>query len=245
MLNASPEQELNKLSNDGNKSEGLRDGQNAEEITAMLGTDELIPMALESWKDSVERYEYTQGHVNTNYNPVPGLVEVLFDLLPAFRAMRQAYCSGLTEAEISGRDVINAPLSHAATVLLSAGTGATVIRPSQHLPASAKQPSFDEDSVDVANLKFDHADVILRKLDKIAKNKDRPAYAPRLHSERKSLDEFHHERKLRKDLNAKDLKAIIANQDRLIETIGEGGLLHEIPKGTDDYASCIHRRELQ
>ncbi|KAM0794696.1 hypothetical protein BDR22DRAFT_894850 [Usnea florida] len=215
------EQELNKLSNDGNKGEGPRNGQNAEEITALLGTDELIPMALESWKDSVDRY--TQGHVSTDYNPVPDVVELLFDLLPAFRAMRQAYCSGLTN---SVEGVVNAPLSHAATVLLSAGTGATVIRASQHLPisthfTSTKEPSFDEDSVDVANSKFDQADRILRKLDKSAKSKGITAYAPRFHSERNSLHEFHLDRKRRKDLDAKDIKAISAKQHQIIEASDE------------------------
>ena len=243
LLNRSAEQELNKLSNDGNKGEGPRNGQNAEEITALLGTDELIPMALESWKDSVDRY--TQGHVSTDYNPVPDLVELLFDLLPAFRAMRQAYCSGLTKAETYGGDIVNTPLSQAATVLLSAGTSPTVIRASQHLPnstqsTSTRQPNFDEDSIDVANLKFDQADLILRKLDKITKSKGRTAFAPRLHSERNSLHEFHLDRKRRKDLDAKDIKAISAKQHQLIETSGEEGRSHDITKYTDEDARRIH-----
>ena len=72
-----------------------------EQITALLGTDELIPMALESWKDNVGQHEDVQAGnaFNTNYNPGPDLVEILFDLLPALRAARRSYCSRLVEAE--------------------------------------------------------------------------------------------------------------------------------------------------
>lgn len=100
LLTFLPEQELNELSNDVHNSERRRDSQYAEEITALLGTDKLIPTALESWKDRVDQHEYVQaGHCSTNYNPVPGLVEILFDLLPALRAARRTYCSCLQEGE--------------------------------------------------------------------------------------------------------------------------------------------------
>lgn len=97
LLTSLLEQELNKLSNDGSNTERLRDAQSA--VIALLGTDELIPMALESWKDSVDQHEYVQaGHV-PNYKPVPGLVEILFDLLPALRATCRTYCFRPAEAE--------------------------------------------------------------------------------------------------------------------------------------------------
>lgn len=75
------EQKLNKLSNDAPNTERLRDAQSA--VTASLGTDELIPMALESWKNSVDQHEYVQASHVSNYNPVPELAEILFDLFPA------------------------------------------------------------------------------------------------------------------------------------------------------------------
>ena len=68
----------------------------AKEITALLGTDDLISMALESWKDLVDEFEYDQvAQALQGYDLVPGLVEVLFCLLSALRAARRGHCSRL------------------------------------------------------------------------------------------------------------------------------------------------------
>ena len=80
----------------------------AKEITALLGTDDLISMALKSWKDLVDEFEYdlvTQAH--TDYNFVPGLVEVLFGLLPTLRSARRDHAFKLTrdEAHTNSTDV--------------------------------------------------------------------------------------------------------------------------------------------
>ncbi len=219
------------MSNDVDNAERLSDGESAEQITALLGTDELIPLALESWKDRVDQHQYVQdGRVlNTSYNPVPGLVEILFDLLPALRATRRTYCSRLAEAEIL-EDKWSDPLPLESHTLRSTGRalGGHV---ATHLPSttaqsiSSEQPIFDESCVDLANTKLDQASDILKKLDKTAKKKDRPAYAPRLKREREALDRFHLERKSIKGLKTKDLEDIFEKQNKLIQRLGENSLL--------------------
>ena len=212
-----PEQELNKLSNDGHNSEQRRDSENAEQVTALLGTDELIVMALESWKDSVDQHQ--AGRASTNYNPVPGLVEILFDLLPSLRAARRTYCSRLAEPEIFGDNRANAPPRQPAA-LASVGRGSSLNR-----SISNEQPTFDESYLDSANSRLDQASDILKRLDRMhdkrAKIKDRAAFTARFRSERESLDYIHLNRKKSKDTNAKDLADLFSKQRELDRKTGE------------------------
>ena len=144
------------MSEDGHNTDQAPDSQFAKQVTALLGTDELLPMALESWKDSVDQHEYFQaGHINTNFNPVPGLVEILFDLLPALRAARETYCSRRVEAEIL----------------------------EDNAPAALHSPIFDESYIDSANLKFEQVDDIFKKIDRIAKKDGMPSYTSRLQND--------------------------------------------------------------
>lgn len=221
------EQELNKLSNDGHNSERIRDSQSAEQITALLGTDELIPMALESWKDSVDQYEYVQaGHVfNTHYNPVPRLVEILFDLLPALRATRRTYCSRLAEAgtlEDNGSD----PLLHQPAASRSVGRTigsdlATRRSPTASQSFSSGETIFDESYVVSANLKFEKVNDIFKKLDKIAKREGRSSYTSRLQSERESLERLHADRRSRRGVEAKAMGDMSEKQRQLVKKMGE------------------------
>lgn len=210
LLTFIPEQELKKLSNEGYNNEQRRDSEKTEQVTALLGTDELIPMALESWKDSVDQHQ--AGHANTNYNPVPRLVEILYDLLPALRATRRTYCSRLAESEILEDNRADAPPRQTAT-LPSVGR------------KSSLSLAFDESYLDSANSKLDEASEILkkldRKLDKHAKKKGRAAFTARLRSERESLDHFHLDRKRSKDVDAKDLADVFSKQRELDKKIGE------------------------
>lgn len=175
------EQELNKLSNDGSNTERLRDAQSA--VIALPGTDELIPMALESWKGSVDQHEYVQaGHV-PNYNPVPGLVEILFDLLPALRATRRTYCFRHAEAE-SPEDNGTSTLLHQPAAL--PGVGKTLGHdlaprrsPITSQTLSSERPIFNETYVDLANLKFDQVNDILKRLDKNAPKRTKRLPTPR------------------------------------------------------------------
>ena len=91
LLTPSLEQELNKLALD---EQGR---QMTKEISALLATDDLISMALKSRQDLVDEFEFDQAaQAPKTYNSVPGLVEVLFCLLPALSAARRDHCSRLT-----------------------------------------------------------------------------------------------------------------------------------------------------
>ena len=168
-------------------------------------------MALESWKDSVDQYQYVQAdHVlNTKYNPVPGLVEILFDFLPAIRGMRQTYCSRAVEGENLEGTVT--------TALLREPAALRSVITMQHF--TSEEPMFDESSVDSANLKFEKVDSIFRKLDKILKKESH--YTSRLQSEKESLNRFHDDRRNRRSLNAVALDGIIEKQIKLDNTLGE------------------------
>ena len=151
-------------------------------------------MALESWKDSVDQHEYFQaGHINTNFNPVPGLVVILFDLLPALRAARETYCSRPVEAEIF----------------------------EDNAPAALRSPIFDESYIDSANLKFDQVNDIFKKLDKIAKKDGMPSYTSRLQNEREALGRFHADRRSAKGVDTKHLEELFEKQRQLVRKLGE------------------------
>lgn len=95
------------------------------------------------------------GHINTNFNPVPGLMEILFDLLPALRAARETYCSRRVEAEIL----------------------------EDNAPAALRSPIFDESYIDSANRKFEQVNDIFKKIDRIAKKDGMPSYTSRLQND--------------------------------------------------------------
>ena len=100
-------------------SQRRQDREMAKEITALLGTDDLISMALKSWKDLVDEFEYdlvTQAH--TDYNFVPGLVEVLFDLLPTLRAARRNHSSRLIRDETQTNSTNDLTFNSPATTVL-------------------------------------------------------------------------------------------------------------------------------
>ena len=224
-LTSLPEQELNKLGSDGYNSERYHDGPSAEQITALLGTDELIPMALESWRDSVAQYQYVQaGHVfNTKYNPVPGLVEILFDLLPAVRGTRSTYCSRLIEAENLEDDGATALLRQPAalrSIRRTPGSDLSIWRsPTTTQHFTSEEPIFDESYVRSANLKFEKVDSIFRKLDKIAKRES--PYTSRLQSVKESLNRFYDDRRSRRGVDTMASDDIIVKQKMLDKRLGE------------------------
>ncbi|KAF7512190.1 hypothetical protein GJ744_002352 [Endocarpon pusillum] len=75
------------------------------EITALLGTDELVVLAIEDWSSQLcrnhdnteagqlaETRVHTQNHTKRMDISIARAVENLFDLLPGIRAERHAYC---------------------------------------------------------------------------------------------------------------------------------------------------------
>lgn len=213
------------MNNNGSNTEPLGDAQSA--VTALLGTDELIPIALESWKDSVDQHEYVQaGHV-PNYNPVPGLVEILFDLLPALRATRRTYC--FREAEGPEDNGTNTLLHQPASL---PGVGKTLGHdlaprrsPITTQTLSSEQPIFNEKYIDLANQKFDQVNDILKRLDKNAKKNDKPPYTSKFRIERESLDRLYVDRRSRTTLSIQDLGEISEKQKQLVERLGEDSVL--------------------
>ena len=91
----------------------------AKEISALLATDDLISMALKSWKDLVDDFDYDQGaQALKGYDFVPGLVEVLFCLLPALSAARRDHCLRLTRDK-TYTSRTNVPTSNSPTTAVS------------------------------------------------------------------------------------------------------------------------------
>lgn len=202
------------MSSDDCNSERHRDSQFVEQITALLGTDELIPMALKNWKDSMGQLEFVQAShdVDTNYNPTPDLVEVLFDLLPSIRAMRRTYCSRSVETE-NLEDNGTTALVHQPADLRSVGNTTTQT-------FNGEEPIFDESYVVSANLKFEKVDVIFQKLDRTTKS-ERSSYISRLQSEKDGLDRFHDDRRRQVDVDAAKLGVVFEKQKELVERLGE------------------------
>lgn len=88
-----PEQELSK------QSEIWRERYN-ERVANLLEIEEL--RALEKREDSVEQDEVVETiPASTNHRPIPSLVEMLFDLLPALRAANRARCVGQGDGSLS------------------------------------------------------------------------------------------------------------------------------------------------
>lgn len=103
------EQELNILASEAEDKEHLYYQQNAQAITALLGTDELMDMALESWNNLLESQfneETSPTSFQTGDDLIPDLIQILFDLSPVLRAARHTYFVDLEEAraEIIGKD---------------------------------------------------------------------------------------------------------------------------------------------
>ena len=170
-------------------------------------------MALKNWKDSVGQLEYVQAShdVDTNYNPISDLVEVLFDLLPSIRAMRRTYCSRSAETE-NLEDNGTTALVHQPADLRSVGKSTTQT-------FNGEEPIFDESYVVLANLKFEKVDVIFKNLDKTTKSER--SYISRLQSEKDGLDRFHNDRRSRGDVDAANLGAVFEKQKELVERLGE------------------------
>lgn len=234
------EQELNTLSNDGQNLEQRRWRRSVEQIKALLGTGELLPVALECWKDSVDQHESVQAdRAKTNYNPVPGLVEILFDLVPALRAARRTHCA---EAELLGDDGAYAPPVQPAAVHSIGGTLSPTLSPQRSTiyteSTTHEQRTFDESYVDLANLKFDQANEILKELDEAARTTGSAAYATMLQTEKESMDRFHLDRKRRKDADPKDLEAMLRKQIQLVDKLCENRTPFKISHHeVTDYAS--------
>lgn len=211
--------------------EQRRWSESAEQVKALLGTSELLPMALERWKDSVDQHEYIQAdQAKTNFNPVPGLVEILFDLVPALRAARRTYCSRLAEAELLRDDGTYAPPVQPAAVQSIGGTLSPALPPQRYTIYTEstihEQPTFDESYVDLASLKFNQANEILKELDETAKTTGRiVAYTTMLQAEKESMHRFHLDRKRREDVDPKDLEAILKKQMQLVGKLCENRTL--------------------
>lgn len=95
------ELEFNLLASEADNKERARDQHTAQVTTALLGSDELIDFALESWRNLLERQADNRTNPSaskTDGDLIPDLIQILFDLLPALRAARQTHCIQLAES---------------------------------------------------------------------------------------------------------------------------------------------------
>lgn len=102
-LTSKSEQELNILASEAGNSERFHDQHRAQATTALLGSDELMGLALGSWRSLLERQtdnETGPTVSRTGGDLIPDLVQILFDLLPALRAAKQTYCMRLAETSV-------------------------------------------------------------------------------------------------------------------------------------------------
>ncbi len=207
MLTSSLEQELNKLAHDEHNSQRSQDGQMAKEITALLGTDDLISMALESWKDLVDEFEYDQGaQAPQGYDLVPGLVEVLFCLLPALRAARRGHCSRLA------RDKAHPSKTNVSTFNSSTTAVSKSFDPQQET---------HEDERKEVERALEIAAELLARRDKLAtkRSKNAEKYAPRFEKERADLRDYFLRRKSGKSMIPEDIKHFEVKEKRLREVL--------------------------
>ena len=118
-----------------------------------------------------------------------------------------------------GEDNRASALPHQSAVLPSVGsTSNPYLAPERSgITTTGEQPSFDESCIDLADLKFDQANEIMRKLDETAEKKH--PYSERLFNERLGLDQFYRDGKSRKDVGAKAVEDISAKQVQLVETL--------------------------
>lgn len=201
-LKSSLEQELNGYGRGDDNKQRVQDQVMARGITALLGTDELLHIALESWKTFVEQYEYDEKDRSyRNHNYIPGLVETLFDLVPGLRAARRAYCAD----QAVNQQSVNTDMS----LNVTADSPLSETR-------SPEGPSFEEV---VRNL--DMTVEVLTRRDKIfVKKKNGPApYAPVFKEEKARIQKYYLSRKDRKSMNTRELEDFQSRQDELLQVL--------------------------
>ena len=180
-----------------------KDKQEEEERMALLGKDEVFPIAIEAWKNTIGRQEIEETLPSpTRSNVVPALVEILFDLLPALRAARRSCCSG------------HAPDETPRTV-------ASVGMPVQIPGKPAFKKSTTALSFDKVRRSLDAAAVILAKHDGFF-TKQRGSvtlYTPIFERERTRLADFYASRRDKPLPKGDDPKALKSMQTRLVQIL--------------------------
>ena len=216
-LKSSLEQELNGCGRDNDNKQRVQDQVMARGITALLGTDELLHIALKSWKTFIEQYEYDEkGPSYRNYNYVPGLVETLFDLVPGLRAARRAYCADLAQAVSQQNVNTDISLNVAANPALSD-------------TRSPEGPNFEEV---VRNLDMT-VDILTRRDKILVKKKNGPApFAPVFKEEKARIQKYYLSRKDRKSMDARELEDFQSRQDELLQVLSRW---HFTPSSVEEY----------
>ena len=181
----------------------------AREITALLGTGDLISMALKSWKDLVDEFEYDQvAQAPKGYDFVPGLVEALFGLLPALRVARRDHCLKLT------RD--------------KAHPSRTNVSTSNSPPAAASrsldphQDTYESERKEVERI-LEIAAELLAKRDKLAMKRSKSAqkYAPGFESEKTELRAYFLRQKSGNPMDPEFIRDCEAKKRTLREVLSE------------------------
>ena len=179
----------------------------AKEITALLGTNDLISMALESWKDLVDELEYDPvALAPKGYDLVPDLVELLFCLLPALRAARRGHCSRLARDKAhpskSNVPIFNSPNT---TVWGS---------------IDAQQDTHAAERKEVERV-LDIAAELLAKRDKLAtkRSKNAERFAPGFEKERDDLREYFQQRRSGMSINLESMKHFEIREKKLREAL--------------------------
>ena len=180
----------------------------AKDITALLGIDDLISMALESWKDLVNEFEYDQVVQDPkDYDFVPGLVEVLFSLLPALRSARRGHCLKLA------RDKAHP----------SKATVSTFNSPTTAVSRSSdpQQETHEDERKEVERVLEITAD-LLAKRDKLARKRSKNAekYAPGFEKEKVGLRDYILRRRSGKSMDPEEIKYFEVKEKRLCEVLG-------------------------
>lgn len=179
----------------------------AKEITALLGTDDLISMALKSWKDLVDEFEYDQvAQAPKGYDFVPGLVEALFGLLPALRAARRDHCLRLTRDKANPSRT-NVPTSDPPTAAVSRSL-------------DPHQDTYEGESKEVEQI-LEIAAELLAKRDKLAtrRSKNAEKYAPVFGRERTELRAYFLQQKSGKSMDPEFVRNCEVKKRRLREIL--------------------------
>ena len=95
-----PEHQLNKPSDKVYYNEPGQGSQHTEVIRGSLSIDWLSPLVSARWKNSVDQHGLQNGPASSEHGPILGLVERLFNLLPALEAARRAYSLQREKAKI-------------------------------------------------------------------------------------------------------------------------------------------------
>ena len=164
-------------------------------------------MALESWKDLVDEFEYDQvAQAPKNYDLVPGLVEVLFCLLPALRAARRGHCSRLARDKAhpskSNVSIFNSPST---TVSRSYDT---------------QQDTHADERKGVERI-LEIAAELLAKRDKLAtkRSKNAAKYAPDFENEWGDLRDYILRRRSGKSMDLENMKRFEIREKQLREVL--------------------------